>query len=1184
MKMLSGCGCSMVGCVVASVLVCAGVFAQPVPVTNPLFALGEDSPEGWRLSGDVGGWTPDAAVGDRAVYVTGEANSQASTAWHSEPISFEADGVYRLRVQARRVDGSGGSPIIGPTFANRDLRSVTSEWQQYTAYFVAPSVDAAAPLRLGQWNVGGTIAYDDVSLTRVAPVYRSCDGLTLGDGERIEGSRYIFTAPFAGDSANHARPLTGYDCFFNKPRWVFSEGKWALYTHVVDDVAQTGAAIEATIGHHTGGALVVEASADDGETWEAVGRLEDVGALEASLPATLFPADGIMVRFTVAPSEQAPDTPIGLQLYGYAYRADLIRAPGDFEGATRFIAVLESDSAVRLTFDGLGETIPGGVNDLRFQATNLTHEPLVIAPRLHISANDGAGYTATVPSLTLPPLTEDGAEQATSVTMPYDIPGAGDVVLRFELDDHLSYRAEATFTVPFLYETGYGALLPDTSEDVALWWASSGWKVSRARPAPREQSAAMRIQAARNEREAAQFVLRPAEALRNLRVTPQPLQGDKGATLPADAIETLLVGYVPVTQPTDYLGAAASWPDPLPPLDEPIALAADENQPVWVRARIGRDVPADVYRGDILLEADGWRAVVPLEVEVFDFTLPDRKTCVTAFGFNATLAFRYHNVDTEEDRRAVYDSYLSLLSDNHISVYTPTFLDPIVYSWPHLSRWRGGERDITETRDGGASLLLRDTSETANVGAVYDDTLPIPEKGLRIAFDYKTEEPGHTFMVTLLYYDASGAWLRGRNNDIVVGGDGAWQRFDQVVDVFPDDARQFRLRLWATPYTEAGIHTGAVWFDAVEAHDAASDVVLIQDDFAPHSPDDVATLFVPEFDWSAWDAAMTRAYEKYHINSFRVRIPGLGGGTFHSRSEPSLLGYGEDTLEYQTAFTAWCQKVETRLREKGWLDDAYVYWFDEPAPDDYDFVMNGFRKLKDAAPGLNRMLTETIVPELIGGPNIWCPVSYNYDHDMAEQRRAAGEKIWWYVCTGPKAPYATLFIDHPGTAMRAWLWQTWERSIDGVLVWQTNYWTSDEAYPDAPQNPYEDPMAWVTSYGTPVGARRPWGNGDGRFVYPPVAAADGQPEAPVFDDPVSSIRLEMLRDGIEDYEYCVILRDLLEKHKERLSTEELKKYQKLLEVPDSITQSLTEFTWNPAPIEAHREAVASAVVALKKRP
>jgi len=423
--------------------------------------------------------------------------------------------------------------------------------------------------------------------------------------------------------------------------------------------------------------------------------------------------------------------------------------------------------------------------------------------------------------------------------------------------------------------------------------------------------------------------------------------------------------------------------------------------------------------------------------------------------------------------------------------------------------------------------------------------------------------------------------MHGRNNDIVVKGDGSWQHFSQEINAFPEDATHFRFRFLATRYSEEGTEIGSLWLDNVIVRDSGSDTILIQDDFETPA-EKLTEIFVPEFDWTDWDAAMTRAFDQYHFNGFSLPVPGLGSGTFHSRQEPSLLGYGEDTPEYKAAFAAWCRAVESHLQEKGWLDDSYVYWFDEPEPPDYEFVMNGFRKLKETAPGIGRMLTEQIETELAGGPNIWCPISNCYDYDKARARQAAGEKIWWYVCTGPKAPYATLFIDHPATELRVWLWQTWERAIDGILIWQTNFWNSDEAYPDAPQNPYEDPMGWTTGYSTPTGAKRPWGNGDGRFIYPPLAAADGQPEAPVFDDPVSSIRLELLRDGIEDYEYCVILRDLLGKCKEQLTEEEMQQYQKLLEVPDSITQSMTEFTWNPAPIEAHREAVARAIVVLKK--
>jgi hypothetical protein len=231
------------------------------------------------------------------------------------------------------------------------------------------------------------------------------------------------------------------------------------------------------------------------------------------------------------------------------------------------------------------------------------------------------------------------------------------------------------------------------------------------------------------------------------------------------------------------------------------------------------------------------------------------------------------------------------------------------------------------------------------------------------------------------------------------------------------------------------------------------------------------------------------------------------------------------------------------------------------------------------------MLTEQVEPNLVGGPTLWCPVTPNYDHQRAEERRKHGEKFWWYVCCGPKAPYCTLFIDHPATELRVWLWQTWQRKIDGILVWQTNYWTSAAAYPDpnCPQNPYEDPMGWVSGYDAAKGARRPWGNGDGRFIYPPEAAADGRQKETVLDGPVDSIRWEMLRDGVEDYEYLAMLRRLLEARKDKLSVDERARYEGLLEVPKEITADMTTFTTDPAVIERRRDEVARAIERLGRQ-
>ncbi|HEX2971420.1 MAG TPA: DUF4091 domain-containing protein, partial [Tepidisphaeraceae bacterium] len=242
------------------------------------------------------------------------------------------------------------------------------------------------------------------------------------------------------------------------------------------------------------------------------------------------------------------------------------------------------------------------------------------------------------------------------------------------------------------------------------------------------------------------------------------------------------------------------------------------------------------------------------------------------------------------------------------------------------------------------------------------------------------------------------------------------------------------------------------------------------------------------------------------------------------------------------------------------------------------------RKLKDAAPGLTRMLTEQVEPSLVGGPNLWCPITPEYKHEPAEQRREAGDRFWWYVCTGPKSPYCTLFIDHPATELRVWLWQTWQRKINGILVWQTNYWTSPTAYPDAKhvQNPYEDPMSWTSGYGTPKGTKLPWGNGDGRFIYPPERAAGGA-TGPVLDGPVDSIRWEMLRDGIEDYEYFVMLKKLLDTKGAKLDERDWSAMQKLLEVPETVTKDMTIFTKDPATVEARRHELAKAIERLSQK-
>lgn len=738
-------------------------------------------------------------------------------------------------------------------------------------------------------------------------------------------------------------------------------------------------------------------------------------------------------------------------------------------------------------------------------------------------------------------------------------------------------------------EENYGARLPGGGE-VALWCVDSGWKVGRTKPVPTNTTEAIAICAAKNEAEAAQLVVTPTKPLQAFTISAGALKSEGGAEIAAAQIEILRVGYVNVVQATDNYGATGLWPDPLPPVNTPMNLAANQNQPFWIRVTVPADVKAGKYSGAITLTAGAWRAEIPLRLEVFDFALPDKSTCETAFRFDPNKAFRYHGAKTEAEKRQVLEMYWRTYRSHHLSPYDPAPLDPIRVTWPAVkppplpwADWRGGLVVTNEAHGGRAAIAVFDDKRDAVVGVAREPLIQIPAGGVRLKFAYRSALPNHAFLASLQHYDENGKWISGHNNDLLLTGDGCWQTFDQEITKFPANARSFRLAFYATVWTDGGDKTGLVWFDDIEARDRATGAALTKGgDFEmPDKRELVAPRgqLEPKLDFTAWDREMERVLAKYKFNSFRLVPEGIGGGTYEGLTHGSICGFGDDTPEYEIMFGSYVKQLEQHLREKGWLNLAYVYWFDEPAPSQYDFIRGVFQRLRRHAPGLRGMLTEQVEPGLVGGPNLWCPISNEYNHQRVEERRVAGEHFWWYICCGPKGPYPTEFTDHPGTAQRAWLWQTWQRKIEGVLIWEVNYWTSPTAYPDQPQNPYEDTMSWAS--GGKPGTKGPWGNGDGRFLYPPETAANGRPEKFIADAPVDSIRWESFRDGIEDYEYLVTLRRLLGECGSKLDAAKRAGLTKLLEVPPKISADVKNFTHSPAPIEERRRAVARAIESLK---
>jgi hypothetical protein len=1138
--------------------------AQAGLLKNGGFEEGEKAPLGWTVPPGGGAWVKEGGV-DNSACVKVESDGKSDSSWLSEEVSFLPSHVYRLSFNVRGEEAAGGTVVSGPAFANVDVGVPGKTWARHENVFATPlrKDELTVPVRLGQWQMKGRVFFDEVRLAQVETVHATRGELVLGEGEKLEGTRYAFDAPFSGECRNHSRPLMWHTASYNTDRWCFNDAAMVTYRHALAGRKLLSGTVELNCGYYISGRLMVDVSLDAKE-WQHVGVVTNTGGMKAELPAALFPAEAVYVRMRGTKA-------CALQIGGYTYQGAADGEAVTFVGSTRYMETESRRAKLKVQVLGLGTAEPGGDNFAELRVQNTAGAAFASEARVLFS-RPGESVRTNAMAVTVP------AGGAFELRVPYEAPGVGVWQMTVELGD--AFTARSAVRVPEFYDDSYGELIPVNNPKLNLWRASSGWKIPQQRTLPRKIAKSLAVRMAKNEWEALQLVVAPNVALTNLQVAASELMYGKNK-IPRENVEVLRVGYVPVTKKTDKTGLLAEWPDPLLPQSRPFTLEAGKSQPFWIRVKAPKEVPAGIYRGTVTVEAEGVKVSTVLNAEVYDFALPDTMTCETSFGFSPGTAWRYQKVIDPAQRREVLDKYLASLSEHHISPYNPVPMDGWSVEWRGLSPWRGGVIDTKEKAEGASSLFVDDASESVNVSATYKELVSLPEKGFKITFKHKTTL-AQKFLFSLNYQKANGEWMPGCNTDLAVDGKTEWQAYEKFVTSFPKEAVACRFAIYAAGYQEPGAAKGGLWVDSLKITDASTGKELVEG--GAFEPVDCAKV-TPVFDWATWDAAMTRAFDRFHFNSFVMHIDGLGGGTFQERYEPSFLGYKESAPEYDLLFGKYVKGIEAHLREKGWLDKAYVYWFDEPDPKDYAFVMNGFAKLKKHAPGLRRMLTEQVEKELVGGPNLWVPLTPSLHVAGVEERRAAGDQFWWYVCCGPTAPYATEFIDHPGTELRVWLWQTWAERVTGALIWETVYWTSDTAYPDRarPQNPYLDPMCWAVDGKMAPGTKRPWGNGDGRFLYPPEAAADGNPAAPVLDGPVDTLRLELLRDGIEDYEYFVILKRLLSEKGAKLDSRARANCEALLTVPADVSANLTSFTRDPATIETHRDKLARAIVELQKK-
>jgi len=732
-------------------------------------------------------------------------------------------------------------------------------------------------------------------------------------------------------------------------------------------------------------------------------------------------------------------------------------------------------------------------------------------------------------------------------------------------------------TDPYHLATGgYGKLL-STDTGVSVWWCEGDYKLMRDTPVPGYKSDTIVIQSAKNEHEPFQLILFPDSRIEDLRIIVSDLVSGK-EVIRDQSIKLRKVEYVKITKPTDSYGYTGYWPDPLPEIEGPVTVFGGENTGFWIDIFVPADAHTGIYHGTVELVSPEWSQIIPIQLEVWDFTLPEIPSLRSGFGLSVDKITEYHNLVTNKEIRETFDLYMKAFREYRIAPYDPFYLYPIKEKVTGLE-WEGGIFDYENSFNGEYSYRIEDDSPSASPSASYKKMIEIDsEKNYTLSWKIKAEKEESRYCILLDAYDKEGHKLMFDNKMEVFTSDTIWSGQTYSPGTFSADVSYISLSVFPAFRTIEGEEKGIIWLDNILFREAGgNNNILNQGDFEVDANDvDI------ELDFSDFDYAGRRYLDEFGFNSFRLYLKGMGSGTYYSRKEGIFEGFVKGSPVYDSLMEKYLRLMEAHLKEKGWLGKEYVYWFDEPGEKDYPFVRDGMETIKKSAPGINTFITENEPgPEIMDVTDITCTIFHRVNPDKAREIVNRGQEYWSYLCTAPKAPWISLFIDHDAINLRMWLWMTYAWDLNGILIWSSNYWNSYSASPSGYlQNPWTEPASFVQGYGWPYGKQTVWGNGDGRLLYPPNRNpnTDG---AKYLKGPVPSLRLEHIRQGIEDYEYLVILESLLQNNNES-DRKTVRQARKLLDFEGQLFKDGKTYSRNPEDIHKQREKVAKMIISLKK--
>ena len=287
----------------------------------------------------------------------------------------------------------------------------------------------------------------------------------------------------------------------------------------------------------------------------------------------------------------------------------------------------------------------------------------------------------------------------------------------------------------------------------------------------------------------------------------------------------------------------------------------------------------------------------------------------------------------------------------------------------------------------------------------------------------------------------------------------------------------------------------------------------------------------------------------------------FGGLTIHDEGgiATRLEAAAVDDPDRRALLADFLTHLREHLIEKGWYSRFILHQADEPIPPNEESyrVMSAF--VRETLPDVPRI--DAVMSEGLEG---CIEIRVPQIQELRDGHAIEGEELWSYTCLAPQGPYPNRFLDYASIKTRIIHWHNWRYGAIGYLHWGYGAWHSWQSS-KGPVDPWNS--ATGASERLELG-RQVLPPGDPHIVYP------GQ------EDICDSIRWEMVRKGMEDYEYLLLVEEGIERAGEGCPAADAAR-ELLSQIREDLLKDHSHYTRSDRALLDARRKLAEAIIGLQ---